>query len=45
MLFRPLPWTYGVRNLLRRPGRSALTLLGLGTVVFLVLLVCLQIQY
>ena len=39
MLFRPLPWTYGVRNLLRRPGRSALTLLGLGTVVFLVLLV------
>ncbi len=37
--FRPLPWDYGVRNLLRRPGRSALTLLGLGTVVFLVFLV------
>ncbi|MDX1968455.1 MAG: FtsX-like permease family protein [Planctomycetaceae bacterium] len=37
--FRPLPWDYGVRNLLRRPGRSVLTLLGLGTVVFLVFLV------
>ena len=37
--FRPLPWDYGVRNLLRRPGRSALTLIGLATVVFLVLLV------
>jgi len=37
--FRPLPWDYGVRNLLRRPGRSALTLLGLATVVFLVFLV------
>src|SRR5262245_47292579 len=39
MLFRPLPWDYGVRNLWRRPGRSALTMLGLATVVFLVLLV------
>ena len=37
--FRPLPWVYGVRNLLRRPGRTALTLSGLVTVVFLVLLV------
>ena len=37
--FRLLPWDYGVRNLLRRPGRTALTLLGLTTVVFLVLLV------
>lgn len=37
--FRPLPWDYGVRNLMRRPGRSALTLLGLSIVVFLVLLV------
>lgn len=36
---RLLPWEYGVRNLLRRPGRSVLTLLGLATVVFLVLLV------
>jgi ABC-type antimicrobial peptide transport system permease subunit len=36
---RLLPWEYGVRNLLRRPGRSALTLLGLATAVFLVLLV------
>jgi ABC-type antimicrobial peptide transport system permease subunit len=36
---RLLPWDYGVRNLFRRPGRSFLTLLGLGTVVFLVLLV------
>ncbi|MCI0361481.1 MAG: ABC transporter permease [Planctomycetaceae bacterium] len=39
MFFRPLPWDYGVRNLWRRPGRSALTMLGLATVVFLVLLV------
>lgn len=39
MFFRPLPWDYGVRNLLRRPGRSALTMLGLATVVFLVLVV------
>jgi putative ABC transport system permease protein len=39
MFFRPLPWEYGVRNLWRRPGRSALTMLGLATVVFLVLLV------
>lgn len=34
--FRPLPWEYGVRNLFRRPGRSALTLLGLALVVLLV---------
>lgn len=39
LLFRPLPWDYGVRNLLRRPGRSALTVVGLATVVFLVFLV------
>lgn len=39
MLFRPLPWEYGVRNLFRRPGRSALTLLGLTLVVLLVLTV------
>lgn len=37
--FRPLPWEYGVRNLWRRPGRTALTILGLGTAVFLVLVV------
>src|SRR5688572_17469155 len=37
--FRPLPWEYGVRNLLRRPGRSALTLAGLTLVVLLVLVV------
>jgi putative ABC transport system permease protein len=34
-----LPWEYGIRNLLRRPARSALTLLGLTTVVLLVLVV------
>jgi putative ABC transport system permease protein len=34
--FRPLPWEYGVRNLLRRPGRSALTLGALTLVVLLV---------
>ena len=37
--FRLLPWEYGVRNLFRRPGRSALTLAALGLVVFLVLVV------
>jgi ABC-type lipoprotein release transport system permease subunit len=34
-----LPWEYGIRNLLRRPLRSGLTLLGLTTVVLLVLVV------
>jgi ABC-type lipoprotein release transport system permease subunit len=37
--FRLLPWEYGVRNLFRRPGRSALTLAGLMLVVLLVLVV------
>jgi ABC-type antimicrobial peptide transport system permease subunit len=37
--FRPLPWDYGVRNLLRRPLRSALTLFALALVVLLVLIV------
>lgn len=37
--FRPLPWEYGVRNLLRRPGRSLLTLAGLALVVLLILVV------
>ncbi len=37
--FRPLPWEYGVRNLLRRPGRSALTLAALTLVVLLVFVV------
>lgn len=36
---RRLPWDYGVRNLLRRPARTALTLAALTTVVFLVLVV------
>jgi len=36
---RLLPWDYGVRNLFRRPSRSALTLGGLTIVVFLVLVV------
>lgn len=36
---RPLPWDYGVRNLFRRPSRSALTLCGLTIVVLLVLVV------
>jgi ABC-type antimicrobial peptide transport system permease subunit len=36
---RLLPWDYGVNNLLRRPLRTALTVLGLVLVVFLVLLV------
>jgi ABC-type lipoprotein release transport system permease subunit len=36
---RLLPWEYGVRNLFRRPGRSALTLAGLTLVVLLVFVV------
>ena len=36
---RLLPWEYGVRNLLRRPARSALTLGALSTVVLLVFVV------
>jgi ABC-type lipoprotein release transport system permease subunit len=39
LLFRLLPWEYGVRNLLRRPGRSALTFGALTLVVLLVLVV------
>ncbi|MEM6473633.1 MAG: ABC transporter permease, partial [Planctomycetota bacterium] len=34
-----LPWEYGVRNLMRRPIRSVLTLAALSTVVMLVLVV------
>lgn len=37
--FRPLPWEYGIRNLLRRPLRSCLTLVGLTTVIVLILVV------
>lgn len=36
---RLLPWEYGVRNLFRRPGRSALTLGALTLVVLLVFVV------
>ena len=36
---RLLPWEYGVRNLLRRPARSGLTLAALSTVVLLVFVV------
>lgn len=36
---RLLPWDYGVRNLARRPLRTALTGLGLALVVFLLLMV------
>jgi len=39
MGIRLLPWEYGVRNLFRRPLRSALTLTGLALVVLLVLIV------
>jgi ABC-type lipoprotein release transport system permease subunit len=39
MLFRPLPWEYAIRNLFRRPLRTALTFAGLTTVVLLVLVV------
>src|SRR5580765_8879267 len=36
LTFRLLPWEYGIRNLLRRPGRSALTFIGLTLVILLV---------
>ena len=36
---RMLPWEYGVRNLLRRPTRTALTLGGLTTVILLIFVV------
>ena len=36
---RLLPWEYGVRNLLRRPARSALTLAALTVVILLVFVV------
>src|SRR5687768_1653377 len=39
MFFRLLPWEYGVRNLFRRPLRSALTMAGLTTVIVIVLVV------
>ena len=37
--FRLLPWEYAIRNLFRRPVRTALTLAGLTIVVLLVLIV------
>ena len=39
MTIRPLPWEYGVRNLFRRPARSALTLGALAIVILLVFVV------
>jgi ABC-type lipoprotein release transport system permease subunit len=36
---RLLPWEYGIRNLLRRPSRSALTLAALAIVVLLIFVV------
>lgn len=39
LLFRVLPWEYGVRNLLRRPVQTALTFVALAVVVLLVLAV------
>lgn len=39
MLFRLLPWEYGIRNLARRPMRTLLTLVALSTVVLLVFVV------
>ncbi len=42
--FRLLPWEYAIRNLFRRPLRSALTLAALTTVIVLVFLVVSFIQ-
>jgi len=39
LLFRPLPWEYGIRNLSRRPLRTSLTLVALTTVALLVMVV------
>ena len=36
---KTLPWEYGVRNLFRRPTRTALTLVGLTTVILLIFVV------
>jgi putative ABC transport system permease protein len=38
-LFRLLPWEYAIRNLFRRPLRTALTFVGLTTVVLLIFVV------
>lgn len=39
MRLKLLPWDYGVRNLLRRPSRSLLTLWAMSTVVLLIFVV------
>ena len=39
LFFRMLPWEYAIRNLFRRPLRTALTLAGLTTVILLVFVV------
>ncbi len=39
MFFRLLPWEYAIRNLFRRPLRTALTFAGLTTVIVMVLVV------
>jgi len=39
MFFRLLPWEYAIRNLFRRPLRTALTFVGLTTVILMVFVV------
>lgn len=39
LLFRLLPWEYAIRNLFRRPLRTALTFAGLTTVIVLIFIV------
>jgi ABC-type antimicrobial peptide transport system permease subunit len=39
LFFRLLPWEYAIRNLFRRPLRTALTFVGLTTVILLVFVV------
>jgi ABC-type lipoprotein release transport system permease subunit len=39
MFFRLLPWEYAIRNLFRRPLRTALTFAGLATVILMVFVV------
>jgi ABC-type lipoprotein release transport system permease subunit len=39
MFFRLLPWEYAIRNLFRRPLRTALTFAGLATVILMIFVV------
>ena len=44
MFFRLLPWEYAIRNLFRRPLRTALTFTGLTMVIVLVFVLSLRLR-